>query len=957
MSIGKFKKDELRSIAFELKLVVPDNAKVLDLRELIQESEIYKNDKETYQAIVDCVLEEINDRRNEDENRRNENENRLEIEKKLNCHSKIDVLLGAEIFYELLRPGQIYCGDSRLLLQNTVFGYVVSGSVGDENRLVSKTRIVVVRRTLALKCLSRVHFKNGRYEVELPWKRDSNELSDNFSLAKRRLGSLMRKMQRDKVLYSEYCKVLKNYLDEGIIEKVTNPFIPTNNPVFYLPHQVIIKNESLTTKLRLVFDASAHAEKQLSLNDCLFHGVNLNPNILDLLISFRSNKIAVLADVEKAFLQISLAPKDRDVVRFLIDDGENGVQVYRFNRVLFGVNASPFLLAATIKTHIGKYMEKYPDTVRTLDHCFYVDDLVTGEDDAKSAFDLSSKAAKIMSEAGMNLRKWISNDCELMKQWQLEHFDHLNMNDFVNHPHRVLGLLWHPQKTISVFKYGREKRTGTKSCCLILEKKFEQWCSEASFLCELQIPRYALQCDSVNCPECEIHTFSDASIKAYGAVSYVRLRTFDKISVHLLASKSRVAPLKVLTLPRLELMGALLAARLAKEISRVLNEKISTTNYFWTDSTIALSWIQGPSNRWKVFVANRVKEIRSLTDKDSWRHCPGKDNPSDLLTRGISADSLINCEKWWKGPSFLQEGNTVPVSNNVLLSDESAYLEELKPTERKTLTVILDNNLLNHILSVSNNFQKNLCIFSYIYRFINNCKRPSNKQIGPLRMCEIQRAEITLVKLVQQMEFNSEIKDLSCKGMVNPQTPNHGGLWEAGVKAVKYHLRRVMGNLRFTYEEFLTILNQIEGVLNSRPLYPLSCDPGDFDALTPGHFLVGRPITAISEPSLTEVSDNRLKVWQKQTKIVQHIWKRWSNNYLSTLQNRNKWYFEKNNVKIHDMVILKEDNLPVCNWPLGRILEVYHGKDNKIRVVLVKTKNGIFKRPITKLCILPFSSE
>ncbi|GFX78355.1 DUF5641 domain-containing protein [Trichonephila clavipes] len=386
-----------------------------------------------------------------------------------------------------------------------------------------------------------------------------------------------------------------------------------------------------------------------------------------------------------------------------------------------------------------------------------------------------------------------------------------------------------------------------------IREKFEQWCSEASFLCELQIPRYALQCDSVNCPECEIHTFSDASIKAYGAVSYVRLRTFDKISVHLLASKSRVAPLKVLTLPRLELMGALLAASLELD-SRSQQQ------------------MEG-------FFANRVKEIRSLTDKDSWRHCPGKDNPSDLLMRGISADSLINCEKWWKGPSFLQEGNTVPVSNNVLLSDESAYLEELKPTERKTLTVILDNNLLNHILSVSNNFQKNLCIFSYIYRFINNCKRPSNKQIGPLRMCEIQRAEITLVKLVQQMEFNSEIKDLSCKGMVNPQkrvewsfipprAPNHGGLWEAGVKAVKYHLRRVMGNLRFTYEEFLTILNQIEGVLNSRPLYPLSCDPGDFDALTPGHFLVSRPITAIAEPSLTEVSDNRNESLSKKNEIL-----------------------------------------------------------------------------------------
>ncbi|GFS55145.1 uncharacterized protein LOC102076250 [Trichonephila inaurata madagascariensis] len=109
----------------------------------------------------------------------------------------------------------------------------------------------------------RVHFKNDRYEVELPWKRDSNELSDNFNLEKRRLGSPMRKMQSDKVLYSEYCKVFRNYLDEGIIEKVKNPFISTNDPVLYFPHQVIIKNESLTTKQQIVFDASACDRKVL----------------------------------------------------------------------------------------------------------------------------------------------------------------------------------------------------------------------------------------------------------------------------------------------------------------------------------------------------------------------------------------------------------------------------------------------------------------------------------------------------------------------------------------------------------------------------------------------------------------------------------------------------------------------------------------------------------------------
>ncbi|GFW60917.1 uncharacterized protein TNCV_4871281 [Trichonephila clavipes] len=170
-----------------------------------------------------------------------------------------------------------------------------------------------------------------------------------------------------------------------------------------------------------------------------------------------------------------------------------------------------------------------------------------------------------------------------------------------------------------------------------------------------------------------------------------------------------------------------------------------------------------------------------------------------------------------------------------------------------------------------------------------------------------------------------------------PRAPNFGGLWEAGVKSFKFYLKRVVGNIRLTYEEFLTVIIQIEGMLNSRPLVPLSSDLDDLNVLTPSHFLIGRSITSIVEPDLTYLNENRLDNWQKITKIIQLIWKRWSVDYLNSLQQRNKWHFEKKNAKIGDMVIIKEDNLPSCQWSLGRINNIYPGKDSKVRVVEVKT--------------------
>lgn len=170
---------------------------------------------------------------------------------------------------------------------------------------------------------------------------------------------------------------------------------------------------------------------------------------------------------------------------------------------------------------------------------------------------------------------------------------------------------------------------------------------------------------------------------------------------------------------------------------------------------------------------------------------------------------------------------------------------------------------------------------------------------------------------------------------IPPRAPNFGGLWEAGVKSFKYHFRRVVGNANLNYEEFLTMIVEIEGILNSRPLTPISSDINDLEALTPGHFLIGRAINTISEPDITEVPINRLSRWKRVEKLTQLVWKRWSLDYLTHFQQRHKWQFTKNNVNPGMMVILREDNLPKCKWILGRIINVIYGKDGCIRVANV----------------------
>ncbi|GBO41555.1 hypothetical protein AVEN_248823-1 [Araneus ventricosus] len=189
-----------------------------------------------------------------------------------------------------------------------------------------------------------------------------------------------------------------------------------------------------------------------------------------------------------------------------------------------------------------------------------------------------------------------------------------------------------------------------------------------------------------------------------------------------------------------------------------------------------------------------------------------------------------------------------------------------------------------------------------------------------------------------------------------PAAPHFGGLWEAAIKSAKLHLKRTIGKQILTYEEFLTLIIQIEACLNSRPLCPISEDPSELAVLTPGHFIIGTALTTLPEENLLDEKISNLKRWKLTQQLFQSFWKRWSSEYITSLQRRNKWQKPQQNVKLNDLVLLKDDNIPPLHWKLGRVTQVYPSGDDKVRVVLVKTANGLLKRPIHKLSVLPIEN-
>ena len=541
-----------------------------------------------------------------------------------------------------------------------------------------------------------------------------------------------------------------------------------------------------------MYVASAKIGKEgTSLNDCLHVGPSLNPLLFDILLRFREKRVALIGDIEKAFLNIEVDESDRDNLRFLwcedVHKPDSKIIVYRFCRVVFGLNASPFLLNATLRYHISKYKEEDPEFVRKMLESFYVDDLVTGEKNSTDAFHLYETSKQRMAAGGFRLRKWLTNDKALrdrIEQNEEKERSESNTTDASDGEEtfakialgsgseikkgckKVLGLPWNLERDSIPFSFeklverAREMQATKRNLLSLLaglfdplglispmivpmkmlfqtlycekrdwdeelegesRKKFSEWVADLSKIKGISISRCVYENPKQRVLECQLHGFGDASTKAYCAVVYLVYTTNEGVNVKLLASKSRVAPVKTLTIPRLELMSARILAQLMETVKNALESQleISRTKY-WLDSKTALCWIQN-RGEWKQFVRHRVNEILKLTHKKDWGHCPGEENPADIRSRGTLGTRLKNEKLWWCGLKWLtQTEDEWPSTIEDMDTPESQ--EELKKTANAMVVEVECLPSVANVVDINRhgNLEKLLRVTAWVFRFIRN---------------------------------------------------------------------------------------------------------------------------------------------------------------------------------------------------------------------------------------------
>lgn len=651
-----------------------------------------------------------------------------------------------------------------------------------------------------------------QYETGLLWKNDYEKLPDSRHTALQRLESLENRLNRDDKLKQTMKTQMEAYQEKKYIRKLTESELKQQHKrIWYLPMFPVI-NPNKPSKIRPVWDAACKTNG-VSLNSLLLKGIDQMASLLGVLHRFRQGIFAVTGDIAEMFHRVKIIDEDQHAQRFLWRDCEVNAppETFVMQVMTFGATCSPSLAQYIKNINAGRFRSNHPEAYEIIVNDHYVDDLLLSVNDEEKAIELAVEVRSIHEEGGFHIRNWKSNSSKIMttlNDCNVQSSQSINM-DMEPEIEKVLGMWW--DLSTDTFTYslrynkGNEEvlngtRIPTKREVLrilmstydplglighfttrlkvllqdiwrsktgwdepISNEQLDEWYRWIRMLPQveqLRIPRcYFTNLVDSDDVEIQVHIFVDASKNACASVAFLRMSKQDQIECALLGSKTRVAPVKLTSIPRLEVHAAVVGARHGTSIMKSLSINVDKI-FYWSDSRTVISWLQADAKRIKgQYVAFRVAEIQDTTNVANWRYVPSKKNVADDATKWSKLAELDVRNRWFNGPEYLWQPEELWPENIVV--------------EVREEDMIAVHQVLEPIIKFErySDWTKLVRIVAYVFRFYHILQAKMKKVVYPNGLItteEFQQATMVLYKIAQYESYCEEINELKKVDIPNP---------------------------------------------------------------------------------------------------------------------------------------------------------------------------------------------
>lgn len=693
----------------------------------------------------------------------------------------------------------------------------------------------------------------NNFQTGLLWKQDLVEFPESFKMAFRRLQCLERRLVKEPSLYDNVRNQLKEYVRKGYAHKLTHEENESveKTAVWYLPLGIVVSPKK-PGKVRLIWDAAAKVNG-ISLNSMLLKGPDMLTGLPKVLSRFRQRRIAIAGDIQEMYHQIKIRPEDRQAQRFLWRDHPNEeLQIYVMDVATFGATCSPCSAQYTKNLNASVYEAEFPRAADAILNSHYVDDFLDSCDTENETLALALDVKMIHAAGGFHIRNWLSNSPNVLEKLGDAAVDkNLVMQtdkSGIERVEKILGMIWRSSEDIFTYSaevkpelipvvYGDKiptKRQVLKCVMSLFDpmgllahftihgkliiqdiwrsgvdwdenikseiaEEWRMWIKLFPQLVDVSVPRCYFNVAELP-SEFELHIFTDASEKAYAAVAYFRIKIQGEVKCALIGGKSKVAPIKPVSIPRLELQAAVLGARIMKSICANHTIKIKK-RVFWTDSNTVLCWIRSDHRRYKQFVAFRIGELLSETEIREWRWVPSKLNVADQATKWGKGPQLSSGASWFSGPDFLWEDEQQWPEQTVLTVETQEEMRSCLIHREASLEELLNSDRFSK-------WERMLRSTAYVFRFLYNCKAKMlgvPREKGYLKQHELKLAEETLCKIAQNAKYGEEMAVLSNRNTtgvdksssiykLTPFMDNHGLLRAEGRIAAALHAENAAKN-------------------------------------------------------------------------------------------------------------------------------------------------------------------